>query len=160
MTVMVKVRQPKTMPYFWARGMSRRPKAARMSVGELRDDMVEKAWRSLSRSESSPTTGVAVVDAMVWMKKFYGIGIFRGNRKENEEGVRRRIIERRCPVFKNVPTSLGFVVFRQQSNSIRSLYFTISIQSSLSDSNQRALYNNIYTIMDTVFGVAYNGGGA
>ena len=63
MTVMVKVRQPKTIPYFCAMGRSRRPKAARMSLGEVMEDMVEKAWSSFSRSVSSGD-GV-LVDAMV-----------------------------------------------------------------------------------------------
>lgn len=64
MTVIVKVRQPKMIPYFWAAGMSRRPNAARMSVGEVMEVMWLKALRSFWRSVSSEE-GMVVVDAMV-----------------------------------------------------------------------------------------------
>jgi len=62
MTVIVKVRQPKTIPYFCATGRSSRPKAARMSLGLVIEVMVEKAWRIFSRSVSS---GGVVADAIV-----------------------------------------------------------------------------------------------
>ncbi len=89
MTVMVKVRQPNTIPYFWAMGRSRRPKAARMSVGEVMEVMVEKAWRSLSRSDSS-----VVVDDMVvcfglvfgMRAKLWHCAVIVGGRRESGDG--------------------------------------------------------------------------
>ena len=93
MTVIVKVRQPKTIPYFCAMGRSSRPKAARMSLGEVMEVMVEKAWSSLSRSLSSG--GGVLVDAMVaWramLQKWGGGG-------EGERGA-----EKIGTYFENVP---------------------------------------------------------
>lgn len=63
--MIVKVRQPKIIPYFWAGGMSRRPNAARMSLRLCMEVMWEKALRSLSRSDSSGVDDMVDADISI-----------------------------------------------------------------------------------------------
>lgn len=63
-TVRAKVRHPNMIPYFWAAGMSRRPKAERTSSKEPMEVMAPRDWRSLSRSERPSLLSGMV---MVWI---------------------------------------------------------------------------------------------
>ena len=65
------MRQPKSIPYFCAAGMSSRPKVARTSSKDPMEVMEERACLSLSRSDISLLKGTAG-----FMIKFAEGGVF------------------------------------------------------------------------------------